>query len=113
MKVYLVHPFEGKAVNRLRAAWLTKFYQEQWAAEGKTDWEIINPIEELKDLTCGETERLLIARDLLYKCDAVLFAPGWVHSHECIYLHDAASASAEYMMIFHLPSELYKGGVVA
>ena len=45
-RIYLSHPYGGfRATNRERAAALAKMYREIWDAEGKTAWEIVNPIE--------------------------------------------------------------------
>ena len=60
MRVYLSHPYGGKVENRIKAAVLAKWYREQWASEGRTDWELVNPLDELRDLNgkLSETEIL-------------------------------------------------------
>ena len=44
-RIYLSHPYGGFLENREKAAALAKMYREIWDAEGKTDWELVNPIE--------------------------------------------------------------------
>ena len=44
-RIYLSHPYGGMKANRERAAALARMYRELWDSEGKTDWEIVNPIE--------------------------------------------------------------------
>jgi hypothetical protein len=109
VRVYLSHPFGGKNENRIKAAWLAKWYREQWEQEGRSDWELVNPLDELRELDgkISEPEILQKAVDLMFSCDMVIFAPGWVHSHGCLYEHDAALQGK--MIIFHIPTEFYKG----
>ena len=90
MKIYLSHPFGGKEENREKAAEIAKFYRGIWAAEGKTDWILINPLEYLEPFDLPEWQMLHLAVNLLKTCDAVLFAPGWRKSRGCRLEHFAA-----------------------
>ena len=113
MRVYLSHPFGGKIENRIKAAWLAKWYREQWEKEGRSDWELVNPLEELRGLAgkMSETEILHEAVNLMFTCNMVIFAPDWVHSHGCLYEHDAALQGR--LPIFHMPDNFYRGGAAA
>lgn len=104
MRIYLSHPFGGKEENRERAAAIAKFYREVWAAEGKTDWVLINPLEYLEPLSEGvpEWQMLKLAVNLLNSCDAVLFADGWKHSRGCRLEHFAAKGK----QIAEIPAEV-------
>ena len=104
MRIYLSHPYGGKEENRERAAAIAKFYRELWAAEGKTDWILINPLEYLEPLSEGvpEWQMLKLAVNLLKSCDAVLFADGWKHSRGCRLEHFAAKGK----LIAEIPAEV-------
>lgn len=86
MRVYLSHPYGGKEANREKAAAVAKLYREMWDAEGKTDWKIVNPLEELEHVNFADDDTALFAAVALMKtCDIVLFAPGWKRSRGCRY----------------------------
>ena len=104
MRIYLSHPYGGKEENRERAAAIAKFYREVWAAEGKTDWILINPLAYLEPLSEGVPEYTLLklAVNLLKSCDAVLFADGWKHSRGCRLEHFAAKGK----LIAEIPAEV-------
>jgi len=90
MRIYLSHPYQGKEENREKAAALAKMYREIWDAEGKTDWEIVNPIEYFAPLAeegVDDETILMLAVALMMDCDGVLFAPGWKKSRGCRYEH--------------------------
>lgn len=105
-RIYLSHPYGGKEENREKAAAIAKMYREIWAAEGKTDWILINPLEYLEPLSEGvpEWQMLKLAVNLLKSCDAVLFAPGWKHSRGCRLEHFAAKGKE----IAEIPEEAAK-----
>ncbi len=105
MKVYLSHPYGGSLINKLHSMGIAKLYQEIWAAEG-ADHEIINPLVELEKESERNTEpqMLALAIDLMRKCDAVMFAPGWKKSSGCRMEHMAAFADG--MKICYLPEGL-------
>ena len=105
MKVYLSHPYGGSLINKLHSMGIAKLYQEIWAAEG-VDHEIVNPLVELEDEAENNTEpqMLALAIDLMRKCDAVMFAPGWKKSRGCRMEHMAAFADG--MKICYLPEGL-------
>ena len=105
MRVYLSHPYGRKPENKRRSKIIAKLYREMWAAEG-ADHEIINPLVELEKESERNTEpqMLALAVELLRKCDAVLFAPGWKNSRGCRMEHMAAFADG--MKICYLPEEL-------
>ena len=88
VRIYLSHPYGGNEENREKAAALAKFYRDAWDAEGKTDWELVNPLEYFKPFTGVDEETiLLMAVRLMQDCDGVLFAPGWKKSRGCRYEH--------------------------
>lgn len=94
-RIYLSHPYGGKAENREAAAMWARFFREEWAKnEEMKDWEIVNPLEALRDQEEGNTEdqMLELAVELMRSCDGVLFAPGWRKSRGCRY---------EYMVARH------------
>ena len=105
MKVYLSHPYGRKPENKRRSKIIAKLYREMWAAEG-ADHEIINPLVELEKESERNTEpqMLALAVELMRKCDAVLFAPGWKKSRGCRMEHMAAFADG--MKICYLPEGL-------
>ena len=89
-RIYLSHPYGGFRENREKAAALAKMYREIWDAEGKTDWELINPLEYFAPLAedgVDDETILMMAVALMQDCDGVLFAPGWKHSRGCRYEH--------------------------
>ena len=89
-RIYLSHPYGGFLENREKAAALAAFYRAVWDAEGKTDWEIVNPIEYFAPLAedgVDDETILMLAVALMKDCDGVLFAPGWKHSRGCRYEH--------------------------
>ena len=89
-KIYLSHPYQGREENRERAAALAKMYRAIWDAEGKTDWELVNPIEYFAPLAedgVDDETILMMAVSLMMDCDGVLFAPGWKKSRGCRYEH--------------------------
>lgn len=90
-RIYLSHPYCGfKSTNAVRAAALAAFYRAVWDAEGKTDWELINPIEYFAPLAeDGVDDKTIhmMAVVLMLDCDGVLFAPGWKKSRGCRYEH--------------------------
>lgn len=87
-RIYLSHPYGGFLVNREKAAALAKMYRAIWDAEGKTDWELVNPIEYFAPLAgLHENTILELAVNLMKTCDGVLFAPGWKKSRGCRYEH--------------------------
>ena len=89
-RIYLSHPYGGFRVNREKAAALAKMYREIWDAEGKSDWELINPIEYFAPLAedgVDDETILMMAVALMQDCDGVLFAPGWKKSRGCRYEH--------------------------
>ena len=102
MRVYLSHPYGGKPENKRRSKIIAKLYRELWAAEG-ADHEIINPLVELEDEAENNTapQMLALAIELMRKCDAVLFAPGWKKSRGCRMEHMAAFADG--IPIHYLP----------
>ena len=102
MKVYLSHPYGGSLINKLHSMGIAKLYRELWAAEG-ADHEIVNPLVELEKESERNTEpqMLALALDLMRKCDAVIFAPGWKKSRGCRLEHMAAFAAG--MGIHYLP----------
>ena len=105
MKIYLSHPYGGKLENRIKAARLARVYREIWDAEGKEDFEIVNPLEELRGLAGKKTEEEILqeAIKLMKTCDAVFFAPGWQASNGCLKEHAAALL---HMPMYHIPSGL-------
>ena len=95
-RVYLSHPYGGSEKNRERAACLAKFYRELWDAEGKTDWVLVNPLEELENMKGVDDEiALFTAVALMSACDEVLFADGWKRSRGCRYEHLIAHAKGK------------------
>lgn len=106
MKVYLSHPYGGRQENREKAAAIAKFYRDAWAAEGKTDWILINPLEYLEPFSEGvpEWQMLKLAVKLLKSCDAVLFADGWRKSRGCRLEHFAARDTGK--QIAEIPAEV-------
>jgi hypothetical protein len=89
-RIYLSHPYGGFRENRERAAALAKMYREIWDAEGKTDWELVNPLEYFAPLAedgVDDETILMLAVALMQDCDGVLFAPGWKRSRGCRYEH--------------------------
>ena len=104
MRIYLSHPYQGREENREKAAAIAKFYREVWAAEGKADWVLINPLEYLEPLSEGvpEWQMLKLAVKLLKSCDAVLFADGWRNSRGCRLEHFAAKGK----LIAEIPAEV-------
>ena len=89
-RIYLSHPYGGFQPNRENAAALTAFYRAVFDAEGKEDWEIINPIEYFAPLAeegVDDKTILMLAVALMKDCDGVLFAPGWKKSRGCRYEH--------------------------
>ena len=104
-RIYLSHPYGGNEENREKAACLAKFYRELWAAEGKTDWVLVNPLEELENMKGVDDETALFAAvALMNSCDAVLFADGWQKSRGCRYEHYIAHAKGSQME--HIPAEV-------
>lgn len=89
-RIYLSHPYGGHRANREKAAALAAFYRAVWDAEGKIDWEIVNPIEYFTPVAregVADDTILMMAVALMQDCDGVLFAPGWKHSRGCRYEH--------------------------
>lgn len=89
-RIYLSHPYGGFLVNREKAAALAAFYRAVWDAEGKTDWEIVNPLEYFAPLErdgVDDETILMMAVSLMKNCDGVLFALGWKKSRGCRYEH--------------------------
>ena len=89
-RIYLSHPYQGLEENREKAAALAAFYRAVWDAEGKTDWEIINPLEYFAPVAeegVDDETILMMAVALMMDCDGVLFSPGWKHSRGCRYEH--------------------------
>ena len=89
-RIYLSHPYGGFLENREKAAALAAFYRAVWDAEGKTDLELINPLEYFAPLAedgVDDETILMMAVSLMKDCDGVLFAPGWKHSRGCRYEH--------------------------
>ena len=89
-RIYLSHPYGGLLENREKAAALAAFYRAVWDAEGKTDWEIINPLEYFAPMAeegISDETILINAVALMKDCDGVLFAPGWKQSRGCRYEH--------------------------
>ena len=89
-RIYLSHPYGGFLENREKAAALAAFYRAVWDAEGKTDWEIINPLEYFAPVAeegVDDETILMMAVALMQDCDGVLFAPGWKRSRGCRYEH--------------------------
>lgn len=89
-RIYLSHPYGGNPENRERAAAIAKMYRELWDAEGKTDWEIVNPLAyfaALENDGVDDETILLCAVTLMKSCDVVLWAPGWKKSRGCRYEH--------------------------
>ena len=104
-RIYLSHPYGGNEANREKAACLAKFYRELWAAEGKTDWVLVNPLEELKHMKGVDDEIALFAAvALMNSCDIILFADGWKKSRGCRYEHYIAHAKGK--QIEHIPAEV-------
>ena len=94
IRIYLSHPYGGKAENREKAAALADFYRAAWDAEGKEDWEIINPLAYFEQLEADGVDDeiiLLMAVALMQECDGILYAPGWRKSKGCRYEHWRAS----------------------
>ena len=104
-KIYLSHPYGGLERNREKAARLADWYRATWAQEGRTDIEIVNPLEELRPhATANNEDQMLgLAVDLMRTCDAVVFAPGWKHSRGCRYEHMVAHS--EGIRQEHIPEE--------
>ena len=89
-RIYLSHPYGGFRQNRENALALTAFYRDVLDAEGKEDWEIINPIEyfaQMAEEGVDDETILMMAVALMLDCDGVLFAPGWKRSRGCRYEH--------------------------
>ena len=89
-RIYLSHPYGGKQENRESAAWWANFFREEWAKdEEMKDWQIVNPLEELKDEADrnSEDQMLGLAVELMQTFDGVIFAPGWKKSRGCRYEH--------------------------
>ena len=89
-RIYLSHPYGGREENREKATALAKFYRDMWDAEGKTDWEIVNPLEYFEPLEADGVDDetiLAMAIALMNECDGILFAPGWKKSRGCRYEH--------------------------
>ena len=84
-------PLFGKAYVSRRGLFLSdRKAEEIWDAEGKTDWEIVNPIEYFAPLAeegVDDETILILAVALMKDCDGVLFAPGWKRSRGCRYEH--------------------------
>lgn len=106
-RIYLSHPYGGNEENRAKAACLAKFYRDIWAAEGKTDWVLVNPLEELSNMRGVDDETALFAAvALMNSCDTVLFADGWKKSRGCRYEHYIAHAKGKEMA--EIPAEAEK-----
>ena len=104
-RIYLSHPYGGNEENREKAACLAKFYRDIWAAEGKTDWVLVNPLEELEHMKGVDDETALFAAvALMNSCDIILFADGWKKSRGCRYEHYIAHAKGTQME--HIPAEV-------
>jgi len=97
-RFYLSHPYGGKAENKIKAAQIAQLYRELWDAEGKTDWEIVNPLEYFEPLEgfVDDDTILRMAKNLMKTCKAVLFAPGWKRSRGCRYEHWQAAKMDAY-----------------
>lgn len=109
-RIYLSHPYGGKAENRERAAKIAEMYSDIWDAEGKTDWEIVNPLSYFEPLEGLDEEAILMmAVVLMRNCDGVLYAPGWRRSRGCRYEHFIAhhdhNCKAHYFSA-EIPEEL-------
>lgn len=106
--IYLSHPYGGKLENRIKARRLAQIYRELFDAEGHTDWIIVNPLEELRDLEgkMSEVEILHKAVNLMHSCDEVLFAPGWLESNGCLYEHESIKHSYPPIPYHHIPKEM-------
>lgn len=102
MKVYLSHPYGGKAENKEHAEKVAALYRRIWKDEGVEN-ELINPLKALEEEAPKNTEpqMLALAIDLMRQCDAVIFAPGWKNSHGCRLEH--MTAFADGMPIHYLP----------
>jgi hypothetical protein len=101
-RVYLSHPYGGKPENREKAAALAKLYRELWDAEGKTDWQIVDPLEYFKDFKDMDDDTILrLAVNLMLTCDAVLYSPGWKRSRGCRYEHYRARQAWTQKVHYH------------
>lgn len=84
-------------------------YREIWDAEGKTDWEIVNPIEYFAPLAeegVDDETILMMAVALMQDCDGVLFAPGWKRSRGCRYEHWKARHAKEGTRVKYFQAEI-------
>lgn len=89
MRIYLSHPYGGRPENKEKAAKIASMYRAIWDAEGKKNWEIVNPLSYFEPLagTVDEDTILRVAVNLMLTCDGVLYAPGWKKSRGCRYEH--------------------------
>ena len=90
-RIYLSHPYGGKAENREKAAALARMYREIWRHEGK-NFELINPLEIFENVPTSVSDEVVLnaAIELLKGCDAVIFCDGWEKSHGCCMEHNEA-----------------------
>lgn len=110
-RIYLSHPYGGKEENRQKAAQIAQLYRQIWAAEGKTDWEIIDPLAYFEPFTGLPEDTILdMAVTLMDTCDGVLFAPRWRKSRGCRYEHWRARRSKGRIHYFQaeIPEEVVK-----
>lgn len=110
------HPYGGKAENREKAEALARMYREIWDAEGKTDWEIVNPLEYFEALEADGVDDetiLILAATLMKTCDGVLWAPGWKRSRGCRYEHFRARHADGNVKYFQaeIPAEVEAAAV--
>ena len=111
VRIYLSHPYGGKEENREKAAQIAQLYRTIWDAEGKKNWELLNPIEYFEPFTgLHENTILELAVNLMETCDGVLFAPGWRRSRGCRYEHWRAHRSKGRVHYFQaeIPEEVIK-----
>lgn len=101
-RFYLSHPYGGKAENKIKAAQIAQLYREIWDAEGHEDWELLNPLEYLKDFQDLDEDTILrMAVNIMGTCDGVIFAPGWKRSRGCRYEHWRVQHMDTLSVYFH------------
>lgn len=115
-RIYLSHPYGGNKKNREAAAAVARMYREIWDAEGKTDWEIVNPLEYFAAMEADgvDDETILhMAVVLMKDCDGILWAPGWRKSRGCRYEHWKARHAEGAVRYFQaeIPAEVETAAV--
>lgn len=109
-RVYLSHPYGGKAENREAACAVAAMYRYIWEQDG-VDAVIVNPLELLAgcDGLLDDQHILNAAIDLMLGCDAVIFCAGWRQSNGCKEEYEIAETAR--MHIEDLDAEVERAAV--